>query len=86
MSETTEIKLLSFEDVWDNFCAQLEEARKELKEKEDELEQDASTLTRIDLSEYNNSKIIVTKLEAAIETLDIIRVNVFGEPSKIIIN
>jgi hypothetical protein len=83
MTESTETKLLTLDEVWDNFSSQLLEARKNLKTKEDELEQDASNLTRIDLTEYNNHKIIVSKLEAAVETLDIIRVNVFGEPSKI---
>lgn len=83
MEETTEAKLLTLDDVWDNFCSQLEEAKKGLRLKEDELEQDAANLTRIDLTEYNNHKIIVSKLEAAIETLDIVRVSVFGEPSKI---
>lgn len=83
MSETTEKKLLSLDEVWDNFSAQLEQARKNLKNKEDELEQDAANLTRIDLTEYNNHKIIVSKLEAAVETIDIVRVEVFGQESKI---
>jgi len=86
MEETAEVKLLSLDEVWDNFTAQLEKARVNMKEKEDELEQDAANLTRIDLTEYNNHKIIVSKLEAALETLDIVRVSVFGEPSKITIN
>jgi hypothetical protein len=83
MSEATEKKLLSLDEVWDNFSAQLEQARKNLKNKEDELEQDAANLTRIDLTEYNNHKIIVSKLEAAVETIDIVRVEVFGQESKI---
>lgn len=83
MEDTEASKLLSIEDVWDNFCSQLEEAKKNLKIKEDELEQEAANLTRIDLTEYNNHKIIVTKLEAAVETLDIVRVSVFGKSSKI---
>jgi hypothetical protein len=83
MTEATKEKLISLDEVWDNFKNQLQTARQNLKDKEDELEQDAANLTRIDLTEYNNHKIIVSKLEAAIETLDIVRVNVFGEPSKI---
>lgn len=83
MEETDAAKLLSIDDVWDNFCTQLQEAKQNLKLKEDELEQEAANLTRIDLTEYNNHKIIVTKLEAAVETLDIVRVSVFGQPSKI---
>ena len=83
MTESTETKLLTLDEIWDNFSNQLQEARKNLKSKEDELEQDAANLTRIDLTEYNECKIIVTKLEAAMEILDIVRVNVFGEPSKI---
>lgn len=83
MEETTETKLLSLDEVWDNFCSQLSDARQNLKTKEDELEQEAANLTRIDLTEYNNHKIIVSKLEAAVETIDIVRVSVFGEPSKI---
>jgi NADP-dependent 3-hydroxy acid dehydrogenase YdfG len=83
MTEATTEKLISLDEVWDNFKNQLQTARQNLKDKEDELEQDAANLTRIDLTEYNNHKIIVSKLEAAIETLDIVRVNVFGEPSKI---
>ena len=83
MTENTKSKLLTLNNVWDNFSTQLQEARKNLKLKEDELEQDAANLTRIDLTEYNNHKIIVSKLEAAVETIDIIRVEVFGEESKI---
>lgn len=85
MAETDEKTLLSLDDVWENFCSQLEEERKNLKDKEDELEQDAANLTRIDLTEYNNCKVVVQKLEAAIETLDIVRVSVFGQQSKITI-
>jgi len=85
MNENEGTQLLSLDDVWDNFCTQLEQARKDLKDKEDELEQDAANLTRIDLTEYNNCKIVVQKLEAAVETLDIVRVNVFGQESKVTI-
>jgi len=85
MNENEGTQLLSLDEVWDNFCAQLEQARKDLKDKEDELEQDAANLTRIDLTEYNNCKIVVQKLEAAVETLDIVRVNVFGQESKVTI-
>lgn len=85
MNETEAPTLLSLDEVWENFCAQLEEARVNLKDKEDELEQDAANLTRIDLTEFNNCKIVVQKLEAALETLDIVRVSVFGQESKITI-
>lgn len=83
MEESTEVKLITFDEVWNNFSNQLQEARKNLKDKEDELEQDAANLTRIDLTEYNDCKIAVTKLEAAIEILDIVQVNVYGNKTKI---
>jgi hypothetical protein len=85
MEESAEVKLITLDEIWDNFSNQLQEARKNLRDKEDELEQDAANLTRIDLTEYNDCKITVTKLEAAIEILDIVRVNVFGGESKVII-
>ena len=85
MEESTEVKLITLDEIWDNFSNQLQEARKNLKDKEDELEQDAANLTRIDLTEYNDCKIAVTKLEAAIEILDIVHVNVFGGKSRVVI-
>ena len=83
METDTNNELITFEELWDNFCAQLKEARKTLQEKEAEIDEEISTLTRIDLTEYNDCKIIVTKLEAALETLDLVRVKVCGEKSLI---
>jgi len=82
---TEESKTITFDEVWENFVSQLSEARIALKEKEEEIEADAAHMTRIDLSEFNTLKITVTKLEAAVETMDILRVNVFGQPSLIVV-
>jgi hypothetical protein len=82
---TEESKTISFDEVWENFVSQLSEARIVLKEKEEEIEADAAHMTRIDLTEFNTLKIAVTKLEAAVETMDILRVNVFGQPSLIVV-
>lgn len=82
-TESQKTDLITFEQLWNNFCTQLQEARKNLKEKEQEIEEELSTLTRIDLTEYNDLKIIVTKLEAALEVLDLVRVQVCGEKSLI---
>jgi hypothetical protein len=75
--------LLTLDQVWDNFCGQLNDARTALQSKEEELEYDSAHLTRIDLTEYNDCKTVVSKLEAAVEILDIVRVSVFGETSRI---
>lgn len=85
MIMTEEIKTITFEEVWENFVNQLTEARIALKEKEEEINADAAHMTRIDLTEFNTLKTSVTKLEAAVETMDILRVNVFGQPSLIVV-
>jgi hypothetical protein len=40
-------------------------------------------MTRIDLKEFNDLKVVVTKLEAGLEALDLIRTKVCGEKSLI---
>ena len=67
---TPETQEWTFDRVWDDFVSQLIEARKEVKEKEDELEKNSSLMTRIDLSEVN-------------EALDIVRTKVIGVESRI---
>jgi hypothetical protein len=75
--------LITFEDLWENFCQQLTVARENLQKKQSEIDEEISSLTRIDLTEYNDMKIMVTKLEAAVETLDLVRTKVCGEKSLI---
>jgi hypothetical protein len=84
MIMTEENKTVTFDEVWENFVKQLNDARIALKEKEEEIEADAAHMTRIDLTEFNTLKIAVTKLEAAVETMDILRTEVFKQPSLII--
>ena len=76
-------ELLTFEYVWENFVAQLNAKRAELQEKEEEINDQINSMTRIDLKDYNDLKIVVTKLEAALEALDLIRTRVCGEKSLI---
>ena len=76
-------ELLTFEYVWENFVAQLTNARASLDEKNTEINEQMNTMTRIDLKEFNDLKIIVTKLEAGLEALDLIRTKVCGEKSLI---
>ena len=75
--------LITFEALWENFCQQLNVARENLQKKQSEIDEEISSLTRIDLTEYNDMKIMVTKLEAAVETLDLVRTKVCGEKSLI---
>ena len=84
MSETpTETKEWTFDLVWEDFVAQLLAAREEVKVKEDELEKNSSLMTRIDLTEINEARTKVQRLEGACEALDIIRTEVIGAESKI---
>lgn len=76
-------ELLTFEYVWENFVTQLNNARASLEEKNTEINDQMNTMTRIDLKEFNDLKIIVTKLEAGLEALDLIRTKVCGEKSLI---
>jgi hypothetical protein len=80
--KTTE-ELLTFEYVWENFVAQLNNARATLEEKNTEINEQMNTMTRIDLKEFNDLKVVVTKLEAGLEALDLIRTKVCGEKSLI---
>ncbi len=73
----------TFDMVWEDFVAQLTEAREEVKEKEEELEKNSSLMTRIDLTDLNDARNRVNRLEGACEALDIIRTTVLGAESKI---
>ena len=73
----------TFDRVWDDFVSQLITAREEVKEKEDELEKNSSLMTRIDLSEVNDARNKVMRLEGACEALDIVRTKVIGVESRI---
>ena len=84
MSETpTETKEWTFDLVWEDFVAQLVEARKEVEVKQEELEKNSSLMTRIDLTELNEARTKVERLEGACEALDIVRTEVIGAESKI---
>jgi|TARA_B100000214_G_C23453738_1_gene394964 hypothetical protein len=84
MSETpTETKEWTFDLVWEDFVAQLLAAREEVKTKEDELEKNSSLMTRIDLTEINEARTKVQRLEGACEALDIVRTQVIGASSLI---
>ena len=77
MSETpTPTKEWTFDLVWEDFVAQLVEARKEV-------EKNSSLMTRIDLTELNEARTKVERLEGACEALDIVRTEVIGAESKI---
>lgn len=81
--ETTTEGLLDFTDVWDDFVEQLVACRKDVKEREDELEKNSALLTRVDLTELNEVRNKCLKLEGACEALDLVRTKVIGEESKI---
>ena len=84
MSETpTPTKEWTFDLVWEDFVAQLVEARKEVEVKQEELEKNSSLMTRIDLTELNEARTKVERLEGACEALDIVRTEVIGAESKI---
>ena len=84
MSETpTETKEWTFDLVWEDFVAQLIAAREEVKLKEDELEKNSSLMTRIDLTDINEARTKVNRLEGACEALDIVRVQVIGAETRI---
>ena len=84
MSATpTPTKEWTFDLVWEDFVAQLVEARKEVEVKQEELEKNSSLMTRIDLTELNEARTKVERLEGACEALDIVRTEVIGAESKI---
>ena len=73
----------TFDRVWEDFVAQLTEAREDVRDKEEELEKNSSLMTRIDLTDINEARTKVNRLEGACEALDIIRTAVLGADSKI---
>ena len=78
-----ETKEWTFDMVWEDFVAQLTEAREDVKQAEEELDKNSSLLTRIDLTDLNDARTKVSRLEGACEALDIIRTTVLGVESKI---
>lgn len=81
MEQSEEKELMSFDDLWENFVSQLTEAREFLQEKSNEIETQTATCTRIDLHEFNEAKVKVTKLESALETMNLVRVYCLGQES-----
>tara|TARA_B000000557_G_scaffold119744_1_gene97212 strand:+ start:4110 stop:4418 length:309 start_codon:yes stop_codon:yes gene_type:complete len=73
----------TFDKVWEDFVAQLIEAREVVREREEELEKNSSLMTRIDLTDLNDARTKVQRLEGACEALDIVRTAVLGAESKI---
>ena len=73
----------TFDAVCEDFVAQLTEAREDVKEKEEELDKNSSLMTRIDLTDLNDARTKVNRLEGACEALDIVRTAVLGAESKI---
>ena len=82
-TETPETQEWTFDLVWEDFVAQLVAAREDVREKEEELEKNSSLMTRIYLTDLNDARTKVNRLEGACEALDIIRTAVFGAESKI---
>ena len=78
-----EPKEWTFDAVWEDFVAQLTEAREDVKEKEEELDKNSSLMTRIDLTDLNDARTKVNRLEGACEALDIVRTQVIGADSLI---
>lgn len=85
MSTETEEKkdLKSFDDLWEGFSKRLADARVALLNKREEIEKQTEISTRIDLTEYNDLQIMVHKLEAALEALNLVRVQCMGLESLI---
>ena len=81
-TETPETKEWTFDLVWEDFVTQLLAAREDVREKEEELEKNSSLMTRIDLTDLNDARNKVNRLEGACEALDI-RTTVLGVESKI---
>ena len=82
-TKTPETQEWTFDRVWEDFVAQLVAAREDVREKEEELEKNSSLMTRIDLTDLNDARTKVNRLEGACEALDIIRTAVLGAESKI---
>ena len=78
-----ETKEWTFDMVWEDFVAQLTEAREDVKQAEEELDKNSSLLTRIDLTDLDDARSKVNRLEGACEALDIVRTYVIGAESKI---
>ena len=78
-----EPKEWTFDMVWEDFVAQLVAAREEVKEREEELDKNSSLMTRIDLTDLNDARNKVNRLEGATEARDIIRTSVKSVESKI---
>lgn len=84
MEENTQEKeLATLDELWDEFSKRLEDKRAFLQIKKKEIEEQTATCTRVDLVEYNDANMMVSKLEAAVETLDVVRVRCLGLESLI---
>lgn len=85
MSTETEEKkdLKTLDEVWDTFSERLANARVALINKREEIEKQTEISTRIDLTEHHDLQIMVHKLEAALETLNVVRVECLGLESLI---
>jgi len=76
-------ELKTVDELWDSFSERLANARVAVVKKREEIEKETEISTRIDLTEYNDLQIMVHKLEAAMETLNMIRVECLGLESLI---
>lgn len=83
MEEETQKELETIDDLWEEFSKKLEAKRQFLEIKKQEIEEQTATCTRVDLVEFNDASLMVSKLEAAIETLDVVRVRCLGLESLI---
>lgn len=81
MEEQKELE--SIDVLWDEVTLELVKKREFLEQKKKEIEEQTATCTRVDLVEYNDASIMVTKLEAAAEILDMVRVRCLGLDSLI---
>ena len=74
--DTTEQKTsYSFDEIWDSFSSQLREVTEKHAKKEEEINDQLTYANRVDLTELNTLSVMKHKLEAALEALDLVRVN-----------
>ena len=69
--------------VWEDFVAQLTEAREDVKEERRGLDKNSSLLTRIDLTDLNDARTKVNRLEEGLlKHLTLYAPHVIGAESK----
>ncbi len=78
-----DIELETFDTIWNEVIAKLAEQRELKVEKRKEIDEQTATCTRVDLAEYNEAHLMVNKLEAAVEVLDLVRTRCLGLESAI---